>query len=194
MSPEADDRLSAVLRICQEALAREAGVRASFLENACGGDEGLRREVEALLAEQASEDGFLEAPVWQHSPAKLVAGQRLGPYEILSAIGAGGMGEVYKARDTRLDRLVAIKVLPPDLSADRGRRARFEREAKAIAGLNHPHICTLHDLGREVPSDVHGEGGWRTAGQPLDFLVMEHIAGAPWRSGRRKVRCRWGRR
>src|SRR5512135_1406851 len=92
----------------------------------------------------------------------LSAGARLGPYEILSAIGAGGMGEVYKARDTRLDRSVAIKVLPPEVSADSARRARFEREAKTIAGLNHPNICTLHDI---------GEADGTT------YLVMELLAG-----------------
>jgi len=92
----------------------------------------------------------------------LASGTRLGPYEIQSAIGAGGMGEVYKARDTRLDRTVAIKVLPPDLTGDPERRARFEREAKTVAGLNHPHICTLHDVG-----DHEGQM----------FLVMEHLAG-----------------
>jgi len=92
----------------------------------------------------------------------LAAGTRLGPYEITSLIGAGGMGEVYGARDTRLDRSVAIKLLPPDLSADPERRARFEREAKTIAGLNHPHICTLHDVG-----DHDGSM----------FLVMEHVVG-----------------
>src|SRR5215211_7944445 len=77
----------------------------------------------------------------------LSAGTRLGPYEILSAIGAGGMGEVYKARDTRLDRIVAIKVLSETIAADPDLRQRFEREARAIAALNHPHICTLHDVG-----------------------------------------------
>ena len=77
----------------------------------------------------------------------LASGMRLGPYEIQSAIGAGGMGEVYKARDTRLDRTVAIKVLPPDVSADPDRRARFEREAKTIAGLSYPHIGPLFDVG-----------------------------------------------
>src|SRR5512139_4109595 len=92
----------------------------------------------------------------------LGSGTRLGPYEIQSAIGAGGMGEVYKARDTRLDRSVAIKVLPPAFSADPERRARFEREAKTIAGLNHPHICTLHDVGEYEGST---------------FLVMEHLTG-----------------
>ncbi len=98
----------------------------------------------------------------------LVAGTRLGPYEIQSAIGAGGRGEVYKARDTRLDRTVAIKVLPPDVSGDPERRARFEREARTLAALDHPHICRLYDVGE------HSSGG---PGQPVSFLVMEHLAG-----------------
>src|SRR5512139_3061156 len=92
----------------------------------------------------------------------LSPGTRLGPYEITALIGAGGMGEVYKARDTRLDRSVAIKVLPPEFSADPDRRARFEREAKTIAGLNHSHICTLYDVGEHEGST---------------FLVMEHLTG-----------------
>lgn len=160
MSPAADDRLSAVLRICQEAVAREAAERATYLDSACGDDAELRREVEALLAEQVAEE-YLVTPPWLHA-ATLGVGQRLGPYEILSRIGAGGMGEVYKARDTRLGRMVALKVLPPGFSADPARRARLEREAKTIGGLSHPHICTLHDVGRE--GDV-------------DFLVMEHLEG-----------------
>ena len=92
----------------------------------------------------------------------LAAGTRLGPYEILSPLGAGGMGEVYKAKDTRLGRDVAIKVLPSHLSASPELRHRFEREAKAISQLTHPHICTLHDVG--------SEGG-------VDFLVMELLEG-----------------
>src|SRR6202049_2166695 len=92
----------------------------------------------------------------------LKAGTRLGPYEILSAIGAGGMGEVYRARDTRLDRIVAIKVLPTHLASRPELRERFEREARSIASLNHPHICTLHDIG-------HQDG--------TDFLVMEYLEG-----------------
>src|ERR1700687_2751009 len=92
----------------------------------------------------------------------ILPGRRLGPYEILSAIGAGGMGEVYKARDTRLDRIVAIKVLPAHLADRADLRERFDREAKTIASLNHPHICTLHDIG-------HQDG--------IDFLVMEYLEG-----------------
>src|SRR5512138_1998858 len=89
-------------------------------------------------------------------------GTRLGPYEIQSPIGAGGMGEVYRARDTRLDRTVAIKVLPSHVSSDPALRERFEREARTVASLNHPHICTLHDVG-------HQDG--------IDFLVMEYLDG-----------------
>ena len=92
----------------------------------------------------------------------ILPGRRLGPYEILSAIGAGGMGEVYKARDTRLDRIVAIKVLPTHLAGRGDLRERFEREAKTIASLNHPHICTLYDTG-------HQDG--------IDYLVMEYLEG-----------------
>jgi eukaryotic-like serine/threonine-protein kinase len=92
----------------------------------------------------------------------ILPGRRLGPYEILSAIGAGGMGEVYRARDTRLDRIVAIKVLPTHLADRSELRERFEREARTIAGLNHPHICTLHDIGQQ---------------DGTDFLVMEYLEG-----------------
>jgi serine/threonine protein kinase/Tol biopolymer transport system component len=92
----------------------------------------------------------------------LTSGTRLGPYEIIAPLGAGGMGEVYRARDTRLDRTVAVKVLPAHLSSEPQRRERFEREARAISALNHPHICTLFDVGRE------GE---------IDFLVMELVEG-----------------
>src|SRR6476620_9619490 len=82
----------------------------------------------------------------------LVPGTRLGPYEILSPIGAGGMGEVYKARDHRLERTVAIKVLPQSLASDAQARARFEREAKAVAALSHPNILAIHDVGVEGSS------------------------------------------
>ena len=88
----------------------------------------------------------------------LTAGTRLGPYEILSAIGAGGMGEVYKARDTRLDRIVAIKILPPEWTSDPAMKERFSREAQTIASLNHPNICVLHDVGSEARHRLSGDG------------------------------------
>ena len=89
-------------------------------------------------------------------------GKILGPYEILGPLGAGGMGEVYKARDTRLDRVVAVKVLPSHLSDNADLRTRFEREAKAISSLQHPNICTLFDVGSQ---------------DGIDFLVMEYLEG-----------------
>src|SRR5216683_687998 len=92
----------------------------------------------------------------------ILPGRRLGPYEILSSIGAGGMGEVYRARDTRLDRVVAIKVLPTHLADRSELRERFEREARTIASLNHPHICTLFDIGQQ---------------DGVDYLVMEYLEG-----------------
>src|SRR5215470_13594835 len=105
----------------------------------------------------------------------IVQGTRLGPYEIIAKLGEGGMGEVYKARDTRLNRSVAIKVLPSELASDPDRRARFEREAHAIAALSHPHICTIHDVGRE---------------NGTDYLVMELLEGETLadRLGRAKAR------
>src|ERR1022692_1176759 len=92
----------------------------------------------------------------------LAPGTRLGPYEILGAIGAGGMGEVYRARDTRLDRVVAIKILPEHLSNKPQLRERFEHEARAVSSLNHPHICTLHDIGCQ---------------DGVDYVVMEYLEG-----------------
>jgi serine/threonine protein kinase len=90
-------------------------------------------------------------------------GQRLGPYEILSAIGAGGMGEVYRAKDTRLDRVIAIKVLQDHLASRAELRERFEREARTVASLNHPHICTLHDIGQQEGIDYLVKREWATA-------------------------------
>ena len=88
----------------------------------------------------------------------LSAGTRLGPYEILAPIGAGGMGEVYRARDERLKRDVAIKVLPAELAADADRRSRFEREARAASGLSHPNILTVYDIGTADDDGLHRDG------------------------------------
>jgi eukaryotic-like serine/threonine-protein kinase len=92
----------------------------------------------------------------------LTPSTKLGPYEVVAQIGAGGMGEVYRAKDTRLDRIVAIKVLPVHLADKPDLRERFEREARTIGSLNHPHICVLHDIG-------HQDG--------IDYLVMEYLEG-----------------
>ena len=106
----------------------------------------------------------------------LTAGTRLGPYEIEGMLGGGGMGEVYKARDTRLDRTVAVKVLAPELATDAAFKARFEREARTISAVNHPHICVLHDIGEAtVPA------GEQRSGRPdlvtVRYLVMELLEG-----------------
>jgi formylglycine-generating enzyme required for sulfatase activity/dienelactone hydrolase len=107
----------------------------------------------------------------------LAPGVRLGPYEVLAKLGEGGMGEVYKARDARLDRTVAIKVLPTELSADPERRARFEREARAVAALSHPNICTLYDIGEAAPTGREGLAPGAQPPAPVHYLVMEHLAG-----------------
>src|SRR5262245_14649937 len=95
---------------------------------------------------------------------RLVAGTRLGPYEILALIGAGGMGEVYRGRDTRLQRIVAIKVLSPNVMHDPERRRRFLQEAQAASALSHPNIVTLHDIGTD---------------NDIDFFVMEYVPETP---------------
>ena len=158
----ADERLPDILRIFEAALALEGAGRETYLESECGADAALRREVEALLAEKSGPDGILDAVEWRPAGPPLAVGTRLGPYQIEAHIREGGMGVVYKARDTRLGRIVAVKVLRPNLALDPQRRRRFEREARAISALNHPHICRLYDIGREANTD---------------FLVMEHLDG-----------------
>jgi serine/threonine protein kinase/Tol biopolymer transport system component len=147
-------------RIYHEAQARVAGERAAYLAKACIGDEELRREVGVLLAQGASADEFLNrnelrAALSANEPAALT-GRRLGIYHVQERIGAGGMGEVYRARDTRLGRDVAIKILPAEFKADPERLARFEREARVLASLNHPNIATIHGIeeGAGIPALV----------------------------------------
>src|SRR3569832_126606 len=138
------------------ALDRPPDERRAFIAAACQGDDGLRQEVEDLVSRhRPSGEHPLDRPAWKapgDSNAGPAPGTRLGPYEILASIGAGGMGQVFRARDTRLDRTVAIKVSLERFSD------RFSREARSIAALNHPNICTLHDVGP-------------------NFLVMELLEG-----------------
>jgi hypothetical protein len=163
-------RWDQVKALFQQALDRAPAERSAFLRDACGSDEALREEVESQLVAHDHMGTFVEGSPLKAMHASAVAsfarvlprGERLGPYEIIGPLGAGGMGEVYKARDTRLDRTVALKVLPASVNADPQFRSRFDREARAIAALNHPHICTLHDIG-------HQDG--------VDFLVMECLDG-----------------
>src|SRR5512143_3355514 len=113
-------------------------------------------------------------------PEAFAPGARIGAYEVLDRLGTGGMGQVYKARDTRLGRTVAIKVLPPDHAAHPDRRRRFEQEARAASALNDPHICTLHDIG-SAPVVSVGSGLQAGTTPPrtvtVDYLVMEYLDG-----------------
>jgi len=131
----------------------------------CGADQALAGRVEDLLAAHQRANGFLEgpAPLIELMTTPHLEGRRIGPYDLISRIGAGGMGDVYKARDTRLARTVAVKVISSYDARDPEARERFVREARAVAALNHPHICTLYDIGSE---------------DGVDFLVMEYVDGA----------------
>jgi serine/threonine-protein kinase len=130
--------------------ARPAQERAVFLDAACAGDVSLREDVESLLAQPVSADGFLERPALGAAQPirtmRLAAGTCLGAYEIVGLVGAGGMGEVYRARDTTLGRDVAMKILPSAFTADPERLARFEREARMLASLNHPGIGAIYSV------------------------------------------------
>ena len=133
------------------ARALPASNRQAYLSVACAGNEALREEVESLLASDERAKSFLESPAviqGDDTPhiARLSEGQRLGVYRVQALLGAGGMGEVYRARDTKLDRAVAIKILPEAFAADTERIARFQREAKTLASLNHPNIAHIHGL------------------------------------------------
>jgi serine/threonine protein kinase len=150
MTPE---RWRRVEEVYHAALTRGESERMAFVASACADDESLRLEVESLLAQAASADGVLAGPavgmaakMVSEIGASTLTGRRLGAYQVHSRIGAGGMGEVYRARDTKLGRDVAIKILPRLFTSDPERLARFEREARVLASLNHPHIGAIYGL------------------------------------------------
>src|SRR3954453_2980251 len=150
---------------------RPAEQRDAFLAEACGGDQELRHEIESLLTQHAATGGFLaDVP---HVPA-LATGTRIGIYRITAQLGAGGMGEVYQARDTKLDRDVAIKVLPHTFAADPERLARFEREARVLAALNHPNIAQIYGVEERALVMELGEG--ETLRGPLPVKVALQLA------------------
>ena len=162
-------RSQQVEQLYHAARQRRAAERAAFLEQACAGDDALRHDVESLLAEDARVQSFLETPALElarnmsgEDPSQSMIGRQFGPYSVLSLLAKGGMGEVYSARDTKLGRDVALKILPATFARDPERLARFQREARLLASLNHPHIAAIY--GMEESGGLHG-------------LVMELVPG-----------------
>ena len=155
-----------VKMIFDAASALDGPARTAYLDNACGADRALREQVERLLRSHDEAPDFLESPaaaaVRLPDPADQLIGRTIGPYRVESRLGSGGMGDVYKAHDTRLDRPVALKLLSSRFAADAERLRRFHAEVRAASSLNHPHILVLHDLG-EVD------------GRP--FMVTEFVEG-----------------
>ena len=165
------ERWQRVDRLYHAALEQPDGERRAFLGAACGEDAELRREVESLLAFDSQPDTLLETPAWNHLGADAAAafkapafgrGDQLGAYRIVERLGVGGMGEVYRATDSRLTREVALKVMAPEMDSNADFRQRFAREAQAASRLNHPNIVTIYDVGQE-----HG----------VNFIAMEYIPG-----------------
>jgi serine/threonine protein kinase len=163
-------RWAEVDKLLDEAMVRSPQERAAYLDSACSGDDELRREVESLLAaHQKAEEKFMKVPAIEVAAKHISAGKNrslvghlLGHYSVISVLGVGGMGEVYLARDTKLDRNVALKLLPEQYTQDAFRIKRFEREARAVSALNHPNILTIYEIGE-------------TAGK--HFLAAEYIDG-----------------
>jgi serine/threonine protein kinase len=169
MNPE---RMRQIEKLYLEASALAQEQRSDFLAEACAGDDALRSEIESLLSCDKAAESFMEEPAFHKEMASLaegweeistgLIGRTIGRYQVQDRIGTGGMGVVYRALDTRLGRTVALKVLPPGLTADPDRRSRFVREAKAASALNHRNIITIFDIDR-----VDG----------IDLIAMEYVAG-----------------
>jgi serine/threonine protein kinase len=169
MRQPAIDHWATVKRIHQSALDREPSDRDAFVVESSGGSETVLREVQSLLLYDPDAESFLERPALDIAPKSssdphenALVGQTLSHYQVLSLLGAGGMGEVYLARDPRLDRTVALKILPEDLAADPERMQRFAREARAASALNHPNVATIYDVGES---------------DGIRFIVIEHVEG-----------------
>jgi serine/threonine protein kinase len=172
------DRQKRTLEILDAAFDLNPGEQAAFLTEACRGDDELRSEVEALLAAEQQAETVIESPTEELTPDraatnKSLAGRLVGPYQILSLAGVGGMGEIYLAKDSRLDRRVALKLLSARFTGDETSLRRFVREAKAASALNHPNIITIHDIGQI---------------DDLQFIATEFIEGHNLRNRMRSAR------
>ena len=150
------ERWKQVNDLFQSAVERAPEERAAFLDDACHGDEGMRREVESLLTSYERSENFIELPAFEVAPelvtndkAGALVGKLIGHYRIESLIGVGGMGEVYLARDERLGRKAALKLLPDSLTTDETQLSRFKNEARSASALNHPNILTVYEIGAE---------------------------------------------
>src|SRR5262245_10554520 len=176
------DRWEQIERLYHVALEREPDAREAFLDEACVGDEDLRREVTGLLACDVPSDSFIQSPAIEIAAKAMAAeplvetstnpmmcpieGSQIGAYQLLGPLGRGGMGEVHLALDTRLGRKVAVKLLPTEFTTDTGRVRRFAQEARAASALNHPNIITIHEIG-ELAID-NGS---------LRYIVTEYVEG-----------------
>ncbi|MEK6288399.1 MAG: protein kinase [Acidobacteriota bacterium] len=166
MKPE---RWQQIERLYHAALERNPAERAAFLSEACAGEEAVLSEVESLLGYQEKAEQFIEAPALEVAAKRMaddqvnsMVGRQLGSYKILSRLGAGGMGEVYLAEDARLSRKVAIKLILAGLTADEQAQRRLKREAKAAAGLDHPNICAIYEVGQQ---------------DNINYIVMQYVEG-----------------
>jgi eukaryotic-like serine/threonine-protein kinase len=168
------DRWQRIKEIFHSAQERPPAERSDFLNEVCGDDTSIREEVEALLTADAGNENFLTSPAFEFAAGMLsgegtefAAGERVGRYEILCSLGAGGMGQIYLARDAQLSRNIALKLIAQEFATDHRRVLRFEQEARAASALNHPNVCVIHEIG------ITDEG--------RHFIAMEYIQGTTLR-------------